>query len=83
MTPTEQVALENARVECLSLAVDLEEVSASLRLVALGLAGPADRTIVRGALDRHGDLVVRGQLPWALLLAHSGDDVVALEEDAP
>lgn len=69
---TEAVALMNARADALNLADDLAEVADALRLVALGKAGGGDVVAVRGVIDAHGDLVVRGCLDWVLLLAHAG-----------
>lgn len=67
----EEAALLNARADCLALALDLEEAAAALRALALGRAGPGDVAFIRGLLDNHGDLVVRGQLAWNLLFAHA------------
>lgn len=70
---TEAAALENARADALNLAVDLEEIAAALRVCSLGRAHAGDATLVRGAIDAHGDLVVRGQLAWDLLLRHAAE----------
>lgn len=82
MTPeSTRASLENARSDAISLALELEDLAAALRVIAQGQAGPEDVQFVRSHIDDFGDLVVAQQtLPgadhlvaWALLFAHAAD----------
>lgn len=62
------VALRNVRADALNFCVDLDDLSAALRQVALGHANGGDLGLIRRRIDASGDLVMRTRLPWELLL---------------
>lgn len=67
----ERTALLNARADALALAADIEEIAGALRDVAAGRGDGGAIGLIRGSIDAHGDLDVRGQLAWDLLLRHA------------
>ena len=73
MTDSDAAALLNQREAALTLAVDLEEVAAALRVIVAGLAGGGDVRALQEVLTEDGDLCVPGGLDWGLLFAHAAD----------